>query len=132
MKRECNLCGSRSEVATKVITITKTTNYSDVNDCKRIVCSHYPNDEVNSNAYERYNDSDECFKKKYNCSNCMHRFYSPELEGYYCLFDYLDKEKKEMYYLQPLLSKTGRKRIMIRYWLCPVCKAKIEVSIKEK
>lgn len=132
MKRECNLCGSKSEVAAKVVTITKTTDLSDVSDCKRIVCSHFPVNEVNSNAYERYNGSDECFKGKFSCCNCMHRIYSPEFEDYYCMFDYLDKEKKEMYYLQPLLSGLNRKRIVIRYWLCPVCKAKIEISIKEK
>ena len=132
MKRECNLCGSRIELTSKTISITKAADNADENDCKRIICPHYSVNEVNSNAYERYNGSDECFKRSYSCINCMHRFYSPELDGYYCIFDYLDKEKKEMYYLQPLKSKVNRKHITIRYWICPVCKGKVEISIKEK
>lgn len=132
MDQDCYLCGSRSKIFPQTLKIIKAIDVTSTNNCKRIKCTYYSLAEVNSNAYERFNGSDKCFKEKHSCCHCMHRFYSPEFDDYYCFFDYLDEAKKEMYYLKPLRNSVRRKQIIIRYWVCPVCKAKIELSLKEK
>jgi len=132
MKRECALCGNRCEAVSKIEIITKATRGLSLDKCKRIICLHYPNSETNACAYERHIGIDECFKEKYSCCNCIHRFYSRELSEYYCRFDYLDNNRGEMYYLEPINNNGKKEQITIRYWVCPVCKAKNEISKNEK
>lgn len=132
MKRICGVCYSHSNVESQKKIIIKTKASRDTELCDKIVCKYYSLSEVNSKAYERSCDADACFKGKYSCINCKHRFFSKEYNSFYCFFDYLDREKKEMYYLKIKNKSKDNIVITIRYWICPVCEAKNEISVKEK
>lgn len=132
-KGYCPLCGGTTSIRLQKCTVKKIKYQGDnIDRFERVICEHYPKSEVNSKAYERLNGEDQCFKGKYSCCNCNNRFYSVELDGFYCFFDYLDRDKKEMFYLKPGKDTSDLISIVVTYWVCNVCNAKIEVSNKSK
>lgn len=132
MKRECIVCGCISEVNSKMIKYVRCIDDPQENLSTKVICPYYKHSEAYPNLYYVLG-KDACFKDAYSCCYCIHRIISKEDHDYYCIYEYFDSTKKNMYYLEPIdkNARINKAITAIRFWKCPECNSIHELSHKE-